>query len=272
MAEEYDSENIFAKIIAGAVPANKFFESKASIAFLDAFPMVEGHALLVPKLKGFKSFLDMPPIKASELTRDLQKVAKAVQKATGCSGVNIWNNNGEDAGQTVFHPHFHIVPRTKDDGLMKYPPSAKEMLSKEAAAPMLAKLDEALNPPKPLKKAKMEKGVEKIKPGSKGLNIKVKVVEDPKEVSSKTGTFYEVLAGDSSGTVVLSLRDTQKDVCKNGATVMLRNAAVKMVAGHIRLAVDKWGKLEAAEEAMEEEVDKAADKNVSGTEYELVAH
>jgi histidine triad (HIT) family protein len=267
----YDAENIFAKIVDGTVPANKFFETRATVAFLDAFPMVEGHALLVPKLKGFTSVLDMPPAKAAELTRDIQKVAKAVQKATGCSGVNIWSNCGADAGQSVFHPHFHIVPRNKDDKLVTYPPSAKEALTKEAAAPMLEKLEAALNPPKPLKKAKFG-GVSSIKPDSKGLNLKLKVCADPTETTTKVGKFYEVLCGDSSGTVVLSLRDTQKDVATEGASIMLRNAAVKMVGGHIRLAVDKWGKVEAAEEPLDEEVEKAEGKNISGTEFELVAH
>merc|ERR1719203_109266 len=147
--------------------------------------MVEGHTLLVPKAKGSKSFLDMPPYKASEFLRDLQHVAKAVQQATGATGVNIWQNNGADAGQVVFHPHFHIVPRTKDDNLMKYPPSQGK-LTQEAAAPVLQKLSAALNPPKALKKAKFNK-VSGIKPDSKGLNLKLKVVGKATEVEGKGG-------------------------------------------------------------------------------------
>merc|ERR1712110_1391424 len=105
-------------------------------------------------------------------------MGKAVEKATGCSGVNILQNNGADAGQSVFHPHFHIIPRTKDDGLLTTPASAKEMLSKEAAEPVLAKLKAALNPPPPLKKARF-KGVKTITPDSKGLNLILKVMEAP---------------------------------------------------------------------------------------------
>jgi len=271
MSGEYDPENIFAKIIDGKVPCFKVYETKASLAFLDAFPMVEGHTLLVPKAKGYTSFLDMPPARASEFTRDLQKVAAAVKEATGASAVNIWQNNGEDAGQTVLHPHFHIVPRMKDDKLFTYPASAKEMMTADAAAPIVKKLEEALNPPTPLKKATFGK-VTDIKPDSRGLNLKVKVLAEPTEAESRGGKFYEVLCGDASGTVILSLRDNQKDGIGNDAVVVVRNGSVKMVQGYIRIAVDKWGKVEKVDDPMEEEIDKTPSKNISMTEFELVPH
>jgi len=271
---EYDPENIFAKILEGKVPSFKVFESKASIAFLDAFPVVEGHTLLVPKLKGSTAFIDMPPAKAADFARDLQKVAKAVKEATGATGVNIMMNNGADAGQEVMHPHFHIIPRTKDDGMsLKLPASAKEMLKPEAAAPVVKKIEAVLNPPAPptpLAKAKFAK-VGGINPDSTGLNLKLKVVGDVAEAQAKSGPIFEVLAGDASGTVMLSLRDAQKDLAKKGVTLILRNAAVKMVAGHIRISVDKWGKIEESDDAVEE-VNEAEGKNISGTEYELVSH
>jgi len=271
MSSEYDPENIFAKILDGKMPAFKVFESKATLALLDAFPMVAGHTLVIPKLKGYKEFIDMPPAKASEFLRDLQKVASAVKQATGATGVNIWQNNGADAGQVVFHPHFHIVPRTKDDNLHKYPPSAKEMITAEAATPMQKQIEEALNPPKPLKKATFGK-VSDTKPDSRGLNLKMKVLEDAKEVESKGGKFFEVLCGDATGTVLLSLRENQKDGIGPDAVVVVRNASIKMVQGHIRVAVDKWGKVEKIDEHLEQEVEKDPNKNISSTEYELVAH
>jgi len=278
MAQEYDAENIFAKIIDGHVPAFKVFESRSAIAFLDAFPMVEGHTLFVPKAKGFTDFLAMPPAKASEFLRDLQKVAAAVKEATGATAINIMQNNGADAGQTVFHPHFHIIPRTKGDDLFKPPPSAKEMVKAEAAEPMVAKIMKALNPPKPLKKPSFGT-VSSVTPDVKGLNLQVKVLEEPKEVESKGGKFYEVLCGDSSGTIVLSLRDGQKDGVTKDAVFVIRNASAKMVraasggpggAGHIRLTVDKWGKIELSSDPFDGEVDKDPKKNVSSTEFELV--
>jgi len=265
---EYDPENIFAKIIDGKIPCFKVFESKASLAFLDAFPMVEGHTLLVPKLKGYVAFTDMPAGKASEFLRDLQVVAKAVQEATGATGINIWQNNGADSGQAVPHPHFHIVPRFKDDKLHDYPPSAKDMLAPDRAEPVVKKITDILNPPKALKKAKFGK-VSSIKPDSKGLNLALKVLEAPQAVEAKVGKFFEVLAGDATGTVVVSLRDDQKDVVAEGKVINLRNAAVRMVQSHIRLTVDKWGKIEASDETVED-VDKSDEKNLSKTEYELV--
>lgn len=272
-AQAYDPDNIFAKILDGKIPCNKVYESRNVLAVLDAFPMVEGHVLVIPKHRGAVDFLDMPPAKAADIARDLQKVARAVKQATGCAAVNIWNNNGEDAGQTVPHPHFHIVPRFKDDKLHTYPASAKEMLSKEAAAPMIEKLQTALNPPTPLKKAEF-KGVNTIKPDAKGLNLTLRVVEDVKEVTSKNGraTFFEVLCGDPSGTVILSLKDAQKDLAAKGKTLTVRNAGSKMIDGHLRLVVDKWGKLEASATDLEGEVDMSDKKNVSATEYELVDH
>mmetsp|Transcript_107805 Transcript_107805/g.304792 ORF Transcript_107805/g.304792 Transcript_107805/m.304792 type:complete len:271 (-) Transcript_107805:208-1020(-) len=270
MSTEYDTENIFAQIIEGKIPAFKVFESKASLAFLDAFPMVPGHTLLVPKTKGHKDLLSMPPAKATEFMRDLQKVAQAVKEATGATGINIWQNSGADAGQSVLHPHFHIVPRHADDGLVSYPASG-DKLSEEAAAPMLQKITDALNPPEPLKKATFGT-VGSVRPDGKGLNLKVKIVEEPTEVDTKGGKFWEVLCGDATGTAVLSLRENQKDVAKKDAVVAIRNAGVKMVQGHVRLAVDKWGKVEASEEGMDEEVDMSTEKNISATEYELVQH
>jgi len=276
MAEEapaapaYDAENIFAKILDKKVPCFKVYESRTCLAFLDAFPMVPGHTLCIPKLKGHLDFMSMPPPKAAEFLSEVQKVARAVKEATGADAINLWSNNGEPSGQTVFHPHFHIVPRMKDDGVHKYPASAKEMLAADAATPMQAKIEEALNPKKPLRKARFAK-VSGIRPDSMGMNLKLKVIGDATEVESKAGKFWEVLCGDGSGTVVVSLREHQKAVATKDAIIALRNAATKMVTGHVRLAVDKWGKVEACDEAMEEEVNTEEGKNVSATEYELVA-
>jgi len=265
MAQEYDPENIFAKFIDKKIPCFKVFESKTSLAFLDAFPMTEGHTLVIPKVKGATSLLEMKPRDASAYLADVQRVAKAIKEATGCSAVNIWQNCGADAGQTVFHPHTHIVPRRDGDKLVTYPPSAKDMITKEAADPIVAKVTSALNPPKPLKKARFGQ-VAKINPDSTGLNLKMKLVDDPKEVEG--GKFFEVTAGDSSATVVLSLREGQRNGLSAGKTITVQNAQVKMIKNHIRLAVDRWGKIEESSEALEEDVNK--DKNVSATEYERV--
>jgi len=265
---EYDQENIFAKIIDGSAPCFKVFESKSALAFLDASPTVEGHVIYVPKAKGSRTFLDMPSYKAQEFMYDLQKVVAAVKEATGASSMNVWMNIGEDAGQTVFHPHWHIVPRKADDGRPRFPESG-ERLTEEAAAPLLAKINAALNPPKPLKKATFSK-VMAIQPDSKGLNLKVKITGEPVQAEGAKGqsTFWETPAADETGSVTLSLRADQKEKVSKGMVVEIRNAAVKMIQGHIRVGIDKWGKMAEAEG--EVEANTSPGKNISATEYELV--
>lgn len=269
MADEYDADNVFAKIIDGKLPAFKVFESKSALAFLDAFPMVEGHTLFVPKAKGYKSFLDMPPGKAADYLKDLQKVAKAVKEATGCDAVNIWQNNGEASGQVVFHPHFHIVPRMKGDNLYTAPKSGAK-LEADKATPIVESLKKALNPPPPLKKAKFGK-VKTIKPDHTGLNLRVEVLEAATEVEVKPGVnFYEVLCGDATGSLVLSLKEPQKESIAVGTVIEIRNGHCKMVKGHVRVVADKWGKIVKSEDQEKIEVEKDPAKNISALEYELV--
>jgi diadenosine tetraphosphate (Ap4A) HIT family hydrolase len=266
----YSSENIFAKIIDGKIPCFKVYETNTSLAFLDAFPMVDGHTLIVPKKNGACNLLTMSPPDAAAWMADVQKVARAVQEATGASAVNIISNCGADAGQTVFHPHIHIIPRKTDDKLIKLPPSASAMMSKDAADPMVEKITSILRPPKPLKQPRFAK-VAGVKPGGKGLNLKVKLVEDVKEVpppEGKTLKFWEVLAGDASATVVVSLGEEEAKSLSAGKTITIQNGIVKMVKGRVRITVDKWGKIQETSDSLEGEVNK--DKNISATEYELV--
>lgn len=275
MSTEYDPENIFAKIIDGTVPCFKVFESKATVAFLDAFPMVDGHTLVVPKLKGYTQFIDMPPLKASEFLRDLQTVAKAVKEAVGASGVNIWQNNGRDAGQEVFHPHFHVVPRFENDKLMQYPKSASSMISADAATPIMKKIEGVLNPPVTLTKPKFVK-MSSVKPWTVGANLKVRVTEDLKPVAGKAETFYEVVCGDSSGTGLFSLRENQTSVVKKGKTICVRNCQVKMMREegsksghhHMVIVVGKWGKIEEAIDEDGVEANVVPSKNISALVYE----
>lgn len=138
-AQPYDPENIFAKIIRGEIPCHKIFETEHALAILDAFPMTPGHSLLLPKAP-CASVLDMPPTVAAAVLSELPRLAQAVQLATGAPGVNIVQNNGSVAGQVVFHAHFHVIPRQKDDGLVTLKPSASKMLSPEEAGALLTKM------------------------------------------------------------------------------------------------------------------------------------
>jgi len=141
----YDNGNIFAKIIDGEIPSFKVFENEHAIAFLDAFPMVKGHTLVVPKLKGYKSLIDMPEKACADFMQCVPQVARAVKDATGADGMNIISNSEPSSGQTVFHPHVHLVPRYTGDELLRFPPSAKQMITPDEATPLMNTIQQSLN-------------------------------------------------------------------------------------------------------------------------------
>lgn len=143
MAIAYDPENIFLKIIKGDIPSFKLFETEHVVAILDAFPSVPGHALLLPKAPGYATVMDMPPEVAANVFKELPRLAKAVQEATGSDGINIVQNNGAAAGQAVFHAHIHVIPRFNNDKLINLP-AGKEMITKEAGQAMQAKIQTKL--------------------------------------------------------------------------------------------------------------------------------
>ena len=98
---------IFCKIVEGEVPSYKVYEDENVIAFLDANPVSKGHTLVVPKEH-------VDDIHGAEhmdyMWEPVVKVSNAVKDAFGAEGVNIAQNNGEKAGQEVFHLHFHVTP------------------------------------------------------------------------------------------------------------------------------------------------------------------
>lgn len=107
---DYDTDNIFAKMLRGDVPAVKVFEDEVALAFMDIFPQVEGHTLVIPKDVTARNFLDMPTDKLGAYMERVQKVARAVEKALKPDGIRVMQFNGAPAGQTVYHLHFHILP------------------------------------------------------------------------------------------------------------------------------------------------------------------
>lgn len=110
------SPSIFTKIVAGEIPCWKLYEDEHTFAFLDIGPLATGHCLVIPKTQ-YVTLDEMPDDVAAALGRVLPKLAKAVIHATGCTAYNILQNNGEIAGQEVNHVHFHIIPRSENDGL-----------------------------------------------------------------------------------------------------------------------------------------------------------
>jgi histidine triad (HIT) family protein len=106
----YDESNIFAKILRGEIPCVKVYEDDQTLAFMDVMPQAEGHTLVIPKEKA-ENLLDLSPEGAAALIVTTQKVARAVKKALNVPGIYVMQLNGADAGQTVFHVHFHVIPR-----------------------------------------------------------------------------------------------------------------------------------------------------------------
>jgi histidine triad (HIT) family protein len=114
---DYDPENIFAKILSGEMPSVKVFEDDVALAFMDVFPQAEGHTLVIPKHVEARNLLDMPSEKLGAYMQRVQTVARAVEKALTPDGVVVSQFNGAPAGQTVFHLHFHIIPRWQGDSM-----------------------------------------------------------------------------------------------------------------------------------------------------------
>lgn len=107
----YDTNNIFAKILRGEIPCHKVYEDEATLAFMDVMPQVDGHTLVIPKSPS-RNLLDADPTALGPLMATVQKVANAVRKAFDAEGILIKQFNEAAAGQTVFHLHVHILPRS----------------------------------------------------------------------------------------------------------------------------------------------------------------
>ena len=107
---------IFCLIASGDIPSAKVYEDDTVLAFLDLSPVHPGHTLVIPK-KHYKDMLEVPSELGTAVFAALKKVGAAVVKATGATGFNVMQNNGLSAGQTMFHIHWHIIPRFDGDGL-----------------------------------------------------------------------------------------------------------------------------------------------------------
>lgn len=105
----YDATNIFAKILRGEIPAYKIYEDEHTLAIMDVFPQVDGHALVLPKAPS-RNLLDADPATLGPLFATVQKIARAARIAFGVDGVLVKQFNEAAAGQTVFHLHVHVLP------------------------------------------------------------------------------------------------------------------------------------------------------------------
>jgi histidine triad (HIT) family protein len=107
---------LFCKIVAGTIASRIVFQDDSCIAFLDISPVNHGHILVVPR-HHHQDLISLPPDIAASIASILPTLADAVVRATGAEGFNVIINNGAVAGQTIFHGHWHIIPRFHDDSV-----------------------------------------------------------------------------------------------------------------------------------------------------------
>jgi histidine triad (HIT) family protein len=136
----YDDSNIFAKILRGEIPAHKVYEDESALVFMDVMPQAPGHTLVVPKAP-CRNILDADPQVLAALAPLVQRVARAVKSAFEADGVTVVQFNEPASGQTVFHLHFHVIPRHDGVPLM---PHGRDMEKPDVLAAHAEKVRNAL--------------------------------------------------------------------------------------------------------------------------------
>jgi histidine triad (HIT) family protein len=138
----YDKNNVFAKILRGEIPSTKVYEDAHTLAFMDVMPQADGHVLVIPK-EPAENIFELSPQGASAMMATTQMVAKAVKKGLDTPGIMIAQLNGAPAGQSVFHVHFHIIPR---QGGADFRLHARQMESPDKLKALAEKIKAALEP------------------------------------------------------------------------------------------------------------------------------
>ncbi len=115
---------IFCKIVKGEIPSSTIYEDENVKVILDIAPAAKGHAILLAK-RHVANVFELDAEYAGKIFSTVPKVAAAIKEELGCDGMNILQNNGVEAGQTVFHLHIHFIPRWKDDSInIKWTPGS----------------------------------------------------------------------------------------------------------------------------------------------------
>lgn len=110
-----DNNCIFCKIANGEIPSKTIYEDDNFRVFLDLGPAAKGHALIVPK-DHYANLYELPEDTAADVMRLAKRMALQIKDKLQCDGLNLVQNNGESAGQTVHHFHMHVIPRYEGDG------------------------------------------------------------------------------------------------------------------------------------------------------------
>ena len=140
MTASYDADNIFAKILRGEIPCHKVYEDDNALVFMDVMPQSAGHVLIVPKAPS-RNLLDADPAVLAAVIPLLQRIATAAKRAFEADGVSVMQFNEAAGGQTVFHLHFHVIPRYEDTPLHSH---GRGMEEPEVLAANAEKLRSAL--------------------------------------------------------------------------------------------------------------------------------
>ena len=135
---QYDTDNIFARIVRGEIPAARVFEDADTVAFMDAFPQARGHTLVVHKRSRARNLLDVETADLNAVMATVQRVARAVRAALNPDGIVITQFNGAPAGQTIFHLHVHILPRWEGAALGRHGVGMADVAELRALAEKIA--------------------------------------------------------------------------------------------------------------------------------------
>ena len=127
-----EDSSIFTMIIEGEIPCHKIYEDDLVFAFLDINPFSPGHTLVVPK-EATRTLDKLSDESAEALGRVLPRISRAIMRATGAEEFNVIQNNGPNAFQSVFHVHFHIIPKMEDGRGLSFPFKSTPIDHEEAA-------------------------------------------------------------------------------------------------------------------------------------------
>jgi histidine triad (HIT) family protein len=127
-----EDSSIFTMIIEGEIPCHKIYEDDLVFAFLDINPFSPGHTLVVPK-EATRTLDKLSDESAEALGRVLPRISRAIMRATGAEEFNVIQNNGPNAFQSVFHVHFHIIPKMDDGRGLSFPFKSTPIDHEEAA-------------------------------------------------------------------------------------------------------------------------------------------
>lgn len=136
----YDNSNVFAKILRGELPCHNIYEDDETFAFLDIMPRADGHSLVIPKAQAI-DIVDADDDVLCTTIKTVKKLTPVICSAMESEGALIQQFNGASAGQTVFHVHFHIIPRKKGVALR---PHASDMEDSDVLTANAEKIRAAL--------------------------------------------------------------------------------------------------------------------------------